>query len=211
MRRRSAIVLAGGASRRFGRDKLAEPVRGRSLLDRAIAAVAAVADDVLVVGAAGPEALATPADTTVRRIPDALPGEGPLAALPGALREARHGVAIVVAGDMPDLVPSVLDLLLTNVEHGGSRAAVLETTGSPAPLPVAVDVAAGELGARVSLTAGESSLRALLARLVPEVVPASTWRALDPAGATLRDVDSEEDLADTERRPRSRRASCGRK
>ena len=39
----SAIVLAGGASTRFGRDKLAEPVDGRPLLHHAAEAVAAVA------------------------------------------------------------------------------------------------------------------------------------------------------------------------
>ena len=43
----AAIVLAGGRSSRFGRDKLAEPLDGRPLLDHAIAAVGHVATDVL--------------------------------------------------------------------------------------------------------------------------------------------------------------------
>ena len=48
-----AIVLAGGRSSRFGRDKLAEIVDGRPLLDHAIDAVRAVATDIVVVVAPG--------------------------------------------------------------------------------------------------------------------------------------------------------------
>ena len=53
----SPIVLAGGASSRFGSDKLAAPLDGRPLLHHALDAVAAVADHVIVVvgpGQAGP-------------------------------------------------------------------------------------------------------------------------------------------------------------
>lgn len=39
----SAIVLAGGRSSRFGRDKLAEPIAGEPLLNRTIAALGPVA------------------------------------------------------------------------------------------------------------------------------------------------------------------------
>ena len=43
----SGVVLAGGASRRFGRDKRAEPVAGVPLLRRAVDAVTEVSDDVV--------------------------------------------------------------------------------------------------------------------------------------------------------------------
>ena len=49
----SAIVLAGGRSSRFGADKLAASMDGRPLLQHAIDAVARVADEVIVVLAAG--------------------------------------------------------------------------------------------------------------------------------------------------------------
>ena len=39
VKRIGAIVLAGGRSSRFGRDKLAESIDGRPLLDRAVEAV----------------------------------------------------------------------------------------------------------------------------------------------------------------------------
>ena len=43
----SGIVLAGGRSARFGRDKLAESIDGRPLLHLAAEAVATVATDVI--------------------------------------------------------------------------------------------------------------------------------------------------------------------
>jgi molybdopterin-guanine dinucleotide biosynthesis protein A len=39
------------------------------------------------------------------------------------------------------------------------------------------------------------ALRGLLARVPSAVVPAQAWRALDPDGRTLRDVDTRDDLA----------------
>ena len=45
----SAIVLAGGRSARFGRDKLAVSIDGRPLLHHAAEAVAAVATDIIVI------------------------------------------------------------------------------------------------------------------------------------------------------------------
>ncbi|HRC61654.1 MAG TPA: NTP transferase domain-containing protein, partial [Dehalococcoidia bacterium] len=53
MPRTAAIVLAGGRSRRMGRDKAALVLRGRSLLQRALDAVGAVVDEIVVVGAPG--------------------------------------------------------------------------------------------------------------------------------------------------------------
>jgi molybdopterin-guanine dinucleotide biosynthesis protein A len=44
---------------------------------------------------------------------------------------------------------------------------------------------------------GKRSMRALLDALPPVVVPASAWRTLDPAAATLRDIDTPADLDTT--------------
>jgi small GTP-binding protein len=49
----TALILAGGRSSRFGRDKLAEPIDGRTMLDHVVDRVRDVATDVVVVAAAG--------------------------------------------------------------------------------------------------------------------------------------------------------------
>ena len=67
----SGIVLAGGASKRFGSDKLEATLEGRSLLGRAIDAVAAVSTEVIVVVAPGDDRLLPDAGTVpVRRAED---------------------------------------------------------------------------------------------------------------------------------------------
>jgi len=92
-------VLAGGASRRMGTDKAALAVGGRSLLERAVAALRPHCAEVVVVSAR--------ADTPTgawRTVADERPGQGPLAGLETALAEAgRHGceAAVVLAVDLP--------------------------------------------------------------------------------------------------------------
>ncbi len=187
-----AIVLAGGRSSRFGRDKLAEPIDGRPLLDHAIAAVLAVASEVVVV-VAPVDARRVP--TGVRVVHDDVAFEGPLAGLAvglAALADDVDGV-IVAAGDMPTLSPDVLRLLLDLLDGSPALgAAVLDDGG---PMPMAVRRAAALTACRDLLGAGERRLRALADRLEAAVIPGTTWRTVDPEGLTLRDVDRPSDLS----------------
>jgi hypothetical protein len=48
--------------------------------------------------------------------------------------------------------------------------------------------------AAASLAGGERRLRALSSELAAVVIPAAAWRPLDPDGATLRDIDTPDDL-----------------
>ncbi len=191
-RRVGAVVLAGGRSARFGRDKLVEPIDGRPLLDHAIAAVLAVASDVVVVVEPGAD---RPVPDGVRVVHDDVAFEGPLAGLAfglAALADDVDGV-IVVAGDMPTLAPDVLRLLLDVLAgQPGVTAGVLDAGG---PLPMAVRRTAALGAARDLLGNEERRLRALPDRLAASVIPGSTWRAVDPEGRTLRDIDRPSDLS----------------
>ena len=191
-----AIVLAGGRSSRFGRDKLAEPIDGRPLLGHAIGAVGALATDIVVVAA--PEAsLDVPAG--VRLAHDPVAFEGPLAGLAAGLAALDPAVdqVLVVAGDMPTLVPAVLRRLLDAVA-AGSDAAILGSGGdggtAPMPLPLALRRRRAEHAVGTLLDAGERRLRAISQVLDAETIPETTWRLDDPTAATLRDIDTPEDL-----------------
>jgi molybdopterin-guanine dinucleotide biosynthesis protein A len=61
-------------------------------------------------------------------------------------------------------------------------------------MPMAVRASRAETVARDLLASGERRLRALPEHLRAAVVPATEWRALDPDGATLRDIDRPADL-----------------
>ena len=187
----TAIVLAGGRSSRFGRDKLAEAVGGRPLLDHAIEAVRPLASEVIVVRRTGDDSSPPPGTRVVH---DPVAFEGPLVGLRAGLAEAASDMVLVVAGDMPDPAPDVLALLRDALDDPTVEAAQLGDADRPRPLPLAVrrDPAAG--AADRLLAAGERRLRALPAALRTVVLDQATWRALDPEGRTLHDVDTPADL-----------------
>ena len=187
----SAIVLAGGRSSRFGRDKLAEPVGEVTLLDRAIAAVRGVARDVLVVAAPG---AVLHLREGVRLVHDERAFEGPLAGCLAGLTAAREPLVLVVGGDMPTLQPEVLGLLVRTLETSSAEGAVLEHQGERQHLPLALRTGSGTTLVRQLVAEGERRLGALPERLIVRVLAEAEWRPLDPDAATLRDVDEPGDL-----------------
>ena len=201
-RRVSAVILAGGRSSRFGRDKLAEPIGGRPLLEHAIDAVRPLATQIIVVGApaiAGPgwstwqhSDLALSPDVSL--VQDSVAHEGPLVGLVVGLRAARETLVVVVGGDMPTLVASVIEALLSQLDDPEIDVAVLHHEGRARPLPMAIRRVAGLAAAERLVEGGERRLRALADALVTRVIAEPTWRLLDPDGLTIRDVDTPADL-----------------
>jgi molybdopterin-guanine dinucleotide biosynthesis protein A len=155
----TGIVLAGGASTRMGRDKTGLVLRGRTLLQIALATVRRAGGRPLVVGPP------RPADAVggAVQIDDAPLGEpaGPLRALCCGL-EAAGGTAVVLACDVP-LVPwRFLRALLQGLN--GCDAVVPESGGMPHVLTAAYGPRALEAGLRARAQ-GEASVRALLPRI----------------------------------------------
>jgi molybdopterin-guanine dinucleotide biosynthesis protein A len=192
----TGIVLAGGRSSRFGSDKLVAEIDGRTLLDRAVEAVATIAAEVIVVVAPDDDRPLPRASVPVRAVVDGEPFGGPLVGLRAGLEEAREPIVVVVGGDMPSLRPSVLSALVRALLSVGDTvgAAVLRSRGSLVPLPAALrtGTASDRVGALVA--DGERRLRSLFERLPTRVLEEGEWRPLDPDGETLRDVDRPADL-----------------
>ena len=187
----SAIVLAGGRSSRFGRDKLAEPIDGKALLDHAIDAVRVSADEIIVVVAPNDGRSVPPG---VRLVRDDAAFEGPLAGLLAGLRAAREPVVVVTAGDMPEVQPAVIEALLAALAGSGVDAAVLEEAGRSRPLPMAVKRDPATAAAERLIAGGERRLRALLEAITTTVIAEADWRVLDSDGRSLHDVDTPDDL-----------------
>jgi len=199
----TGIILAGGASARFGSDKLAAPVGGRPLLEHALEAVAAVAHDlVLVLGPASNVPVLPPGlRERVSILRDAAEHAGPLAGLAGALegivdRDATRAdtLALVVGGDMPSMEPAVLRLLVDELATAPSLLAMTLGSPEPAPLPMAIRLQARAAAGHLLNGTGRRSLLALLESIPSGTVAEAAWRLLDPAGRTLRDVDTPADL-----------------
>lgn len=194
----AAIVLAGGRSRRFGTDKLrARLPDGRSVLAHAVAAAAAVAEQVVVVIAPGADRPGGLPESVVL-VHDPAPDEGPLVGLAAGLETVSGEIVLVVGGDMPTLEASVLRLLIAAIENDPKvDAARLEVDGptSASVLPCVLRRKAARRACGEALAAGDRRLRGALERLATTVVPAGEWRALDPIGRTLLDIDRPADLA----------------
>lgn len=209
-----AIVLAGGASSRFGSDKLAASLDGRPLVHHALEAVGAVAGSIVIVIA--PEApIPSAPDGLASRVViarDVAAHGGPLAGLAAGLAATLEagttawrtagwdGVVLVVGGDMPSLVPAVLRLLATTLAADPSLVVMTLAASGPAPLPMAVRADAARTAIDAILASGgRRSLLALVDAVPSATLAADDWRVLDPPGATLRDVDAPADLAAIDR------------
>jgi molybdopterin-guanine dinucleotide biosynthesis protein A len=118
---RSAAILAGGRATRFGgRDKSALLVQGRPIVERQLAELSAVTDDILIVGAR-----AFQASDRVRLVADIVPGCGPLGGLHAALTEMRSDRVFLVACDMPYVDGRFAEYLLS---LAGDAAVVVPQT-----------------------------------------------------------------------------------
>lgn len=191
----SAIVLAGGRSRRFGSDKLAARVGAGTLLDRSVAVVASIAADVVVVVAPRDDRVLAPTSGALRIVADPEAHGGPLVGLLTGLEAVDQPLVVVVGGDMPALRPDVLRLLVrTLASEPTIGAVVLRSRGALVPLPAAVRTGAATDWTRRLVGDGERRLRSLFERLPTRILEEGEWRPMDPDGDTLRDVDRPGDL-----------------
>jgi molybdopterin-guanine dinucleotide biosynthesis protein A len=189
------IVLAGGRSERFGRDKLAEEYQGRPLLHHPVSALLEVCDRVIVVIAPDAEEPPMPAGAAVAFARDDVEDEGPLRGLAAGLQVANAEWIVLAGGDMPELQPVVLlEMLRAGVETGVA-AVSLADHGQERPLPCVLRRAPASEAVATLLQAGRRSLRDLLAAVTGNVIDEPTWTALDPERRTLTDVDEPGDIA----------------
>ena len=105
----TAAILAGGKSSRMGTDKALIEINGQPLIERALHAVGQVTARQMILSN-NPERFSYPG---VPVYPDLIPGKGPLGGIYTALTHALTPHILVVAVDMPHLVPALLAHLLS--------------------------------------------------------------------------------------------------
>lgn len=177
----SVIVLAGGASSRFGSDKLAADLHGRTVLECTLDAVATLGDVVVV----GPPRATTRAVRWTREAP---PGGGPVAALGAALPLVQDKLVLVLAGDLPLAGPAVSALLDAKPRGQTDVTVAVDDQQVVQPLLAlwrtralrhavdAVDVSTGR------------------GRSVRSLYDGMRVRRVAVAGSAVRDVDTQDDL-----------------
>lgn len=181
----TGVVLAGGASSRFGSPKAAAELAGRPLISYPLDAMRAAGLPVLIVAKADNDLtdLAGGAELLVE--PDE--PRHPLRGIVSALQYAT-GPIVVCACDMPFVGGGVIKMLAGLPDN----LAVAQAGGFPQPMlgrytPAVLDVLAESLAAEVSVR--DTLIRAGARLLPPE--------ALAPFGdpdRIVRDIDTREDL-----------------
>jgi len=101
----TGVILAGGASRRMGRNKALLELDGRPLIALVAERLRTVVDELIIV-ADETERYARWAD---RCVPDVYRGVGTLGGIHAGLETATHELTLIVGCDMPFLDPGVLD------------------------------------------------------------------------------------------------------
>lgn len=126
----AVAILAGGASRRMGRDKALLPWRAGTLLEAMLAIARQAGADALAI--AGPAARY--GRFGVPCIEDRWPGRGPLAAIAGALESLPVERLLVLGCDMPFVPPRLLQWLWALDAPAGAWVVPAPESGRLEPL-----------------------------------------------------------------------------
>ena len=200
---RSAAILAGGRATRFGgRDKSALVVDGRRIVERQVAELSSVVDDIMIVGARadGPRidepraegARAVQASGHYRVVADIVPGCGPLGGLHAALTEMRGDRVLAIACDMPYLDAAFAEFLLSLA--GDAAIVVPETNRGYHPLCAVYTRACLEpIAAR--LAQRRLAVRDLFADVPTRVVTAAEMSRFGAPSRLLANVNTPDEYA----------------
>ncbi len=127
----TGIVLAGGLSRRLGRDKAVEPIAGEPLILRVIRRLECLTDEIVVVVNSEARGKELPLPAAAGFVTDVYPDSGSLGGIFSGLSAASNSWGFVVACDMPflnlELIAHLLEL------RPGSDAVVPVLDGYPEP------------------------------------------------------------------------------
>ncbi len=185
---KQAVILAGGKSERFGRDKIFAEIDDKPMIKILIENLQQCGFEVLLSGAA------TKLQTLgLKTIEDDSPFDGPLAALATILQNIKVDKILVLAADMPFITPAILSELW----QMGSDVdiAILEGSWGRSPLP---GVYSRKLQKNILdlMQQGRRDLMALWEQpLHLKTLNKITLQTLDPEEKSLVNINTQNDLA----------------
>ena len=186
----TAAILAGGRARRFGgKPKLLLPLGDRRIVDRLLAALRAVVDQVFIVA----NDSETYAGLGVPVHPDVLAGAGPLGGVHAALRSSRSSRTLVVAGDMPFLSAPFLDHLLLQARRSVD-VAIPRTHDGYQPLCACYRASCARIIER-RIAAGALRASAAVQEMRRHEIGADAIAPFDPDGTLFFNVNTPADHA----------------
>ncbi len=185
----TGVILAGGASSRFGTPKTAAPLAGRPLIKYPLAAMRAAELPVLVVAKADNDV--TPLIDAAELLVEPAHPRHPLRGIVSALEHVGRPI-VVCACDMPFVNEGVLRMLAALPDD----LAVVEAGGIPQPMlgrytPAVLEVLSTAL-------TEERSVRATLQDAGARLLSPSALSKFGDPELLVRDIDTPDDLATAE-------------
>ncbi|MEA3323689.1 MAG: molybdenum cofactor guanylyltransferase [Euryarchaeota archaeon] len=196
---RTGIILCGGRSRRFGKDKALLSTEGVPMVQRMAGRISQVVDKIIIAArdSAQRESLAA-----ISAIPDgaevvcdSVIGYGPVAGILAGLRASKSEYSICLACDLPYVNPDVVDALFGCAEaNNGDVAIPKHPNGILEPLH-AVYGKSMVRACRDAIGMEEHTIRGAMSSLERVVfVPTELLRRFDPDLRTFLNVNYPEDL-----------------
>lgn len=184
------VVLAGGSSRRMGRPKAMLPFGPEWMLQRVVRLLGEAVEPVVVVAARGQTLLELPPGVIIAR--DRRPERGPLEGLAAGLcaMEASREAAMVVACDVPLLLPEFVRRMIAL--SAGYEATVPHVGGFDQPL-LAVYRTSVLVEIETLLAEGRSRPIDLFDRVRTRRVSEEELLDVDPALGSLANVNTPDD------------------
>lgn len=193
--RYTGVVLAGGQSRRLGRDKRFLELEGRPLIAWVLERLAPLVDELLIV-ASDPTPLGT---LGVPVVTDRFPGQGVLAGVHAGLAAAQGEWAFVVAADMPWLNPALLQAM-SRLGGADEDAVVPRWRGELEPLHALYRPAVCAPAAEAALQRGERRVIAFYPAVRVRIMEESAVACWDPAGQSFSNINTAADWENALRR-----------
>ncbi len=189
----TGVILAGGESRRMGKNKALLQLAGNSLVGHVIRRMHIVTDELLLITNSPSEY----AHLSLPTYEDIFPNTGALGGIYTGLSYASHDAVLCVACDSPFLEPKLLTYLVSYL--GGYEAVMPYTFCKDArqtilqPLCAAYSKRCLHL---IELMFQESELRAhaFQERARVKRVPPDIWQRFDPDGTSFFNINTPEDF-----------------
>jgi molybdenum cofactor guanylyltransferase len=173
----NGFILAGGQSRRMGRDKATLKWGPASLLDHMVQLLSTVADPVRVVGR--------------DELPDRIPAKGPLGGILTALEISKQDNNLVLAVDLPLLTPAFLEMFHSRFRTS-SQPLIACRIGDAFPLCLGIRRYLVDNVAR-QIEAGSFAVQEFIRESDPEILEESELQALGFDHSIFRNMNTPED------------------
>ena len=187
----TAVILAGGMSRRLGRNKALEPFEGEPLIRRVIARMRQVGESLIVVVNEPERAAELDLPDDVAAEVDRYPGMGSLGGILTGLVTARTEWSAFCACDMPFLNVRLYRCLLSL--RDGCDAVVPVVDGRPEPTHALYSRICIE-PIRERIVAHDLKISSFFEDVRVRLVPEEEIRGIDPDLLSFFNVNTQQDL-----------------